>query len=142
MNPNILVSEIMTQMPVTVVSTAVLTEINRVFEEHSFHHLPVVDRGSLVGIISRQDFLQMQHVLSSGWNGTVKASSSYENFLAKDVMTEYPMCLSPDDTVGLAADIFLTNKFHALPILEDQILVGIVTSHDLLDYAFMSPIEH
>ena len=141
MNPNTLLSDIMTQMPITVNSTAALSEINRIFEENAFHHIPVVDRGALVGIISRQDFLQMQHVLSSGWNGNVRQGSGYQDFLARDIMTEYPMCLSPDDSVGLAADIFLSNKFHALPIIDEDILVGIVTAHDLIAFAYTSPIE-
>jgi acetoin utilization protein AcuB len=55
-------------------------------------------------------------------------------------MTKYPLQLSPDDTVGLAADIFLANKFHALPIVDDGQLVGIVTAHDLLSYSFSSPV--
>ena len=54
------------------------------------------------------------------------------------------MQLEPDDTIGLAADIFLANKFHALPVVEDERLVGIVTTHDLLKYSFtavMEPLE-
>ncbi len=46
-----------------------------------------------------------------------------------------------DTCYGLAADIFLANKFHALPIVEDGILIGLVTSHDLLQYSFESPVE-
>ncbi len=46
------------------------------------------------------------------------------------------MVLEPEDTVGLAADIFLANKFHALPIVEDDVLTGILTIHDLLAYSY------
>jgi len=141
MNPNTLLGDIMTQMPITVTSVTTLPEINRIFEEHSFHHLPVVDHAKLTGIISRQDFLQVKHVLSSGWNRGVSHNDGFHSFVARDCMTEYPMCLAPDDTVGLAADIFLSNKFHALPIIEEDVLVGIVTAHDLISYAFESPIE-
>lgn len=52
-------------------------------------------------------------------------------------MTPYPIQLDPDDSIGLAIDIFLANKFHALPIVEDGALLGIVTTHDLLEYAFV-----
>ena len=54
-------------------------------------------------------------------------------------MTEFPMHLDPEDSIGLAADTFLANKFHALPIVEDQVLVGLITTHDLLKYSFESP---
>jgi CBS domain-containing protein len=60
---------------------------------------------------------------------------------AEQFMTKYPVQLDPDDSIGLAADIFLANKFHALPIVEDGVLVGLVTSHDLLQYSFSSPVE-
>jgi len=54
---------------------------------------------------------------------------------ARDIMTAAPLFLDPDDTVGLALDIFLANKFHALPVVEDNILMGILTTHDILAYS-------
>jgi acetoin utilization protein AcuB len=51
-------------------------------------------------------------------------------------MTPEPIVVDPDDSIGLAADIFLVNTLHALPVVEDNRLVGIITTHDLLKYAF------
>ena len=141
MDPNMLLSEIMTTMPVTIDASTALPEISRVFEEHTFHHLPVLDQGNLVGIISRQDFLRFEHALSVDWSGRMSVPGSFQDFLARDFMTEYPLSLAPDDTIGLAADIFLSNKFHAVPVVEDELLVGIVTSHDLIAYAYASPVK-
>jgi CBS domain-containing protein len=141
MNPNALLSEIMTPMPVTINPGTKLTEIYSIFKYNSFHHIPVIELGRLVGIISREDFVQIEHVLTTNWSGNGNGGNSFENFHAEDIMTDYPMHLGPDDTIGLAADIVLTNKFHALPIIEDDILVGIVTSHDLIAFAFSSPLE-
>jgi len=141
MNPNALLSEIMTPLPVTIKPCTKLTDIYTIFKSHSFHHIPVIDQGLLVGIISRVDFVQIEHVLTTDWAGNNGGGHSFENFHAEDIMTDYPMHLGPDDTIGLAADIVLTNKFHALPIIEDDMLVGIVTSHDLIAYAFASPLE-
>lgn len=141
MNPNTQLAEIMTPMPITIHPKAILTDIYKIFEAHSFHHIPVIDMGRLVGIISREDFLQIEHVLTTNWEGNLDTGHTYESFMAEDIMTEYPMHLRPEDTIGLAADIVLSNKFHALPILEDEMLVGIVTSHDLIAYAFASPVE-
>ena len=141
MNPNASVAEIMTIMPQTVKPSTSASEIGRLFELNSFHHLPVTDNGALVGIISKQDFLRIQHTLSFNWKNSREFDSDFEDFLARDIMTEAPMHLNPDDTIGLAADIFLANKFHALPILDDKVLVGIVTAHDIIAYAFKSPVE-
>ena len=141
MNPNITVQEIMTANPVTVQPNSTLGEVRELFSRNSFHHVPVTGpNGNLVGIISREDFFKVAYVLSVEATRAANTKSRFQHLLAEDIMTKYPLQLSPDDTVGLAADIFLANKFHALPIVEDGQLVGIVTAHDLLSYSFSSPI--
>lgn len=139
MNPDIPLSEIMTQNLITVNPDTPIAQIHEIFGTYTFHHIPVLDKGMLIGIVSKQDFLQVRHALRHSWDGELTNDDWYQNFVAEDIMTEYPMHLSPDDSVGLAADIFLANKFHALPILDDTELVGIVTAHDLISYAFASP---
>ncbi|MFT4759593.1 MAG: acetoin utilization protein AcuB [Paraglaciecola sp.] len=60
---------------------------------------------------------------------------------AKNIMSQYPTTLNPADTIGLAADIFLAKKYHALPIVKEEKLLKMVTVHDLLAYAFGKAIE-
>lgn len=141
MNPNIAVQEIMTTNPVTVLPSASLNEVREMFARHAFHHLPVAGGGGeLVGIISREDFYKVAYVLSVETTRNASAKSHFQHLSAEDIMTKYPLQLGPDDSIGLAADIFLANKFHALPIVEEGQLVGIVTSHDLLAHCFASPL--
>ena len=126
----------MTTELVTVAPNDYLARVTKIFESNSFHHIPVVADGNrLVGIISKEDFQKMNFYFfdkMAGENG-VKAK---EGLTARDIMTPYPLSIDPDDTIGLAADIFLANRFHALPVIEDKELVGLVTSHDLIEYAF------
>jgi len=68
--------------------------------------------------------------------GKTYSKKTYNNIFAKDIMTENPVFLNPEDSIGLAADLFLENIYHAIPIMEDGVLVGIITTHDLLAYAF------
>ena len=56
-----------------------------------------------------------------------------------DIMTTKVVTLDPDDSIGLAADIFLANRFHALPIVEGKNLVGILTTYDLIKFCFQEP---
>lgn len=129
----------MTTSLVTVSPDATASRIKELFESNGFHHLPVVDRGeNLVGIISKEDFLTLSYVLSLKTTGPTWSDKEYESLRAGDFMTSYPLSLDPEDTIGLAADIFLANKFHALPIVEDGQLVGLVTTHDLLKFGFNS----
>ena len=51
-------------------------------------------------------------------------------------MTKNPISVRSDDTLGLAADIFEANSFRALPVVDENELVGIVTPYDLMRYAF------
>lgn len=142
MNPNLPIQSIMTSELVTVKANEPLPIIRAIFDKHKFHHLPVIgESGNLLGIISREDFHKVAYVLSIDGDRGFDSLRKFEVLVAEDIMTKYPLHLDPDDTIGLAADIFLANKFHALPIVEDGKLVGMVTSHDLLAYSFNSPVE-
>lgn len=131
------VDQIMTPQPVTVKPDTPLADIKQLFDQNEFHHLPVVNDGNqLAGIISRKDLQKTYQLLSKETTGATLTKMEMNFWRAKNIMTEYPLVLAPDDTVGLAADIFLANKFHALPIVDDNELLGIVTSHDLLALAY------
>jgi len=131
------VSEIMTRGVTSVNPDASLSDVLTIFEDHPFHHIPVVAGGKLQGIISKSDFYRVSHVLQISWDGQAKLNGREQRqFLAQDIMTKQPLELQPEDTIGLAADIILSNKFHALPVVSDGRLVGILTAHDLLEYAY------
>ncbi|MBK6949193.1 MAG: CBS domain-containing protein [Haliscomenobacter sp.] len=141
MNPNRPIREIMTTDLVTVSPEASAKAIKAIFDRHDFHHLPVVGKGDrLIGIISKTDFFKLSYLLSLRTTGRTWTENEYQTLCAKDLMTKYPLSLDPEDTIGLAADIFLANKFHALPILEEERLVGLITTHDLLFFSYNSPI--
>lgn len=141
MNPNNPISSIMTTNMITVRPGDTARKIREVFKNHSFHHIPVTDEGDkLVGIISKEDFFRIAYLLSLDSTGRTYTNKVYEHMTAEQFMTKYPVQLDPDDSIGLAADIFLANKFHALPIVDEGLLVGLVTSHDLLQYSFASPV--
>lgn len=139
MNPNTPIESIMSTRLVTVRPPTPLEEVAGIFAKNTFHHLPVTDgQGILVGIISRQDFAKANYLLASKGD---KSPSKLSGICAADLMSIYPMSLLPEDSIGLAADIFLANKFHALPVLEGGILVGLITTHDLIAHCFNSPLQ-
>jgi CBS domain-containing protein len=49
-------------------------------------------------------------------------------------MVRKPTCISPDTMIKEAAEIFLKAEFHALPVVEKNKLVGILTTTDLIKY--------
>lgn len=128
MNPYQAISTIMTKKPVCVLEDDSCQKVQAIFSEKSIHHIPVLNlNDEIVGIISREDMAKL--IQSKG--------AELDSLEVQTIMTAHPGTLSPEDTIGFAADIFLVNKYHALPIIDDDNrLVGIVTSHDLLKYAF------
>ena len=144
MNTNLPVRDIMSTPVVTVTPDASVLEVKNILDKQKFHHIPVVENGGLLqGIITKSDILHFAFLLSLRSSGPTWMKKALLAAKAKDIMTKNPLSLDPEDTIGLAADIFLANKFHALPVVEADILVGIITAHDLLMCGFgpMAPMS-
>ncbi len=139
MNIQTPVSEIMTTQLITAKADELVIKVKSLFKENNIHHIPVVDElDQLLGIISKEDFLKLSYYVSLDTGEKSFSEKWYDNTKANEIMTEYPVTLDMEDTVGLAADIFMANKFHALPVIENNQLVGIVTTHDILLFAFQN----
>ena len=137
MNSNTPVSSVMTEFTLSIKAEDNFNTIQKIFKEYLFHHLPVVDeKHKVIGIISKTDMHSFFKQLTRNSSGRAYSLLTMDSTKAKDIMTEDPMVVEPEDTIGLAADIFMANTIHALPVVENDKLVGIVTSHDLLRYAF------
>jgi CBS domain-containing protein len=141
MNAELPVDNIMTRPVVTIKPETQLNRIHDLFEENRFHHLVVMDHGQVVGMVSKSDYLKVQYMVSHGWNGQSGVQDRYADLRAKHIMTPNPLQVELGDSIGLAADIFRANHLHALPVMDGEELAGILTAHDLLNYAFKEPID-
>lgn len=138
MKENTLVSDIMTRYLVTVTPNTTAKKIREIFETHDMHHLPVVESGKLRGIISEVDVLKITHCI-----GLLRSKQDIQfnddilnSVLAEEIMTANTVTVTIDDPVSKAAALFSSNKFHALPVVEGEKLVGILTTYDLIEYAY------
>jgi acetoin utilization protein AcuB len=136
MDTSIAVADVMTRQVVTIRPDTRIDKIHDLFEKNTFHHIPVVEHARLVGIISKTDYVKIRHMLATTWGGITIVQDMYKDICAGDIMTQEPLKIESSDEIGLAADIFLTNALHALPVVDDGELVGIITSHDLLKHAY------
>ena len=127
------VSTIMTNNPVRLSPFDPLVKVKSIFEKMNIHHIPVVDEGKLVGIVSKTDFLFFKR----GFNNTNVIQKMEEirlnNYVVKDIMTTGLAKLEPDDKINVALEIFKKNIFHAIPVVDDGRLVGILTTHDIIN---------
>lgn len=120
-----LVKEVM-RKPVTVVPVeATLGEANELMLSRSFRHLPVVDQGRLVGVLTDRD---IRYATSSLCPMPRSAGDSVA--LA---MSRHPLTADPLDPMEDAARIMREHKIGCLPVLDGGELVGILTGMDLLD---------
>mgnify|MGYP001446280829 CR=1 FL=1 len=100
-------------------------------------HLPVLNEGELVGIVSQRDMFRSAAVTALGFAvDTQKAL--VKTIRIKEIMTEKVVTISPDATVKEAARIMIDKKIGCLPVVEGMKLIGIITETDILRYV----VEH
>ena len=126
------VSELMTKKLITVNPEDKLRVVKEIFDSNNIHHIPVVRYRKIVGIISKADLL---YYLKGMGNSGYKDALNEERLqlaTAEDIMTTGLGKLEPTDRIDVALDVFLKNIFHALPVVENDELVGIITTHDII----------
>jgi acetoin utilization protein AcuB len=104
-------------------------------EEHRINHLPVVQAGRLVGIVTDRDLrdaprvVQIASAEASGQRGKVDP----DQIPVEAVMSSNVITLRPTDTIDEAARVMLKERFGALLVTENGALRGILTRSDLLE---------
>jgi acetoin utilization protein AcuB len=127
------VRDYMTRHPVMVEPTMSIVEAQGIMAEAKVRHLPVIETGKrLVGLVTRQKMRIPPTELASlnVWEITRFLS----NLTVKDVMVKQKdlVTIGPDATLEEAAQLMVQNKIGCLPVLEEGIVVGIITETDLL----------
>lgn len=139
------ISRIMTRKPETVKPSDTMEDVRKIFEKRGFHHIPVIQEGKLVGLVSYTDYLQLIRSIFDNTQEVRLNEKVLHATVVEDVMTKNILCLSENDTVENALLIFKTNQFHSLPVVDaQQRLVGIITTYDLmkvLEKVFAGPAE-
>ncbi|MBS3783321.1 MAG: CBS domain-containing protein [Anaerolineae bacterium] len=128
-----LVKDYMTRHPVMVEPTMSIVEAQRIMAETKVRHLPVVETGKrLVGLVTRQTLRIPPTELASlnVWEITRFLS----DLKLQDVMVKRENVIVTEPNVALeeAAEIMIRNKIGALPVLEDGVVVGIITEIDMM----------
>ena len=128
------IRQIMTQNPIVLNQNDGLAESEKLFKEHKMRHLPIVSGEKIVGILSMTDLARISFVDSYDPNNFEVDTAVYSLFSLEQIMVRNPQCIPPTTTVKEAAEIFLKAEFHALPVVEDEKLIGIITTTDLIQY--------
>jgi len=129
-----LVTDFMTKNPRTISADLNLKELKGEFQNISFRHLPVMEGNKLVGIISKTDFEKILEGARLGNNSQEDIEKILKSTKVEKVMTRNPFSVPPDTPLKEVAEVFHQNVFHAIPVMENGKLVGIISHHDIFYY--------
>ena len=127
------VADIMTHSVVTLYEEDDLENVAEAMEKFRFGHVPVVDDGKLVGLITLRE---LSAVFSSRLDPTarVRDDALRKAVFVRDVMTVDVRTVHPDTPILDAARMMRDARLGCLPVVDrDGTLVGIVTATDMLD---------
>ena len=128
------VSTIMTKNVIKLSLKDDLTKAEKLFKHNKIRHIPVVDGNKIVGILSYTDLLRISFVDAVDDESDTVDAMVYNMFTVEQVMAKKLITISPETTIRETAEILSKKEFHALPVCEGELLVGIVTTTDLIKY--------
>ena len=124
------IASIMTKDVVSVSPDQKIIDVNHIYEKKKFHHhIPVTENNKLVGMISLIDF--MYHIKGAGLDDN---NPVYSELFVKDIMTQKPYASSLNTSIENIASVLAKGDYHAIPIVDDGHLVGIVSTADVIRY--------
>ena len=128
------VTTIMTQNVVTLKKKDSLETAEKLFKKHHIRHIPVVSGSTIIGMLSYTDLLRISFADSAFDDDDYVDSVVYNMFTIEQVMVKKIVSVKPSDSIKDVAEILSKSEFHALPVVDNNNLVGIVTTTDLINY--------
>ena len=132
------VRDVMTWNVVTVPSDTPIMEARKIMDAHNIRRLPVLDRGKLVGMVSKE------RITRTAPSPATSLSVWEINYLlakmtVKEVMGKNPVTVDPEMSVEAAIALAQKRGVGALPVLENHKLIGIATTNDFF-YKILNPV--
>jgi CBS domain-containing protein len=119
--PTILVKDIMTRSLISVDSSATVNEAAKLMEKAKVGSVLIMEKNVPIGIMTDRDFAIR-----------IAAHAYPIHTKVKQVMSSPLVHVSPNDEVWVAADLMYTRKIRRLPVLDEDVLLGIVTATDFV----------
>ena len=133
-----LVKDIMTTNVVTISSSTPVMEARKLMEVHKIRRLPVVDKGKVIGVVSKNSARRAgpsEATSLSVWEiNYLMAKMTVKEILKKEIVT-----VSPDCTVESAIATAQEHGVGALLVIDGDMLVGVLTTNDFF-YKILNPL--
>jgi acetoin utilization protein AcuB len=122
----------MTTEVITLTPDQTLLKVLTLMQQKRIRHLPVIQQGKLVGIVTEKD------VRKAGASDSTSLSVFELNYLLDQIkvsnfMTKKVITVTPDEPIEVAAKLIYDHKIGALPVVDQNQLVGLITSSDILE---------
>jgi acetoin utilization protein AcuB len=112
----------MTRTPHTISARQTLAEAHQAMRERGVRHLPVVESGRLVGVVSQRDLYLLE---------TLRGVDVGRE-LVEEAMTDEPFVVAPDASLEEVAEVMASRKHGSALVVESATVIGIFTSTDAL----------
>ena len=126
-----IVKEVMSKNPVTIGPATKLRALNELMKANNVRHVPVVKNGKMIGIVTEKDIRYAMipekipgKKVPQGWN--------LDHLKVQDIMKDKTITIAQEAQVEEAARIIYGLKVHALPVMKNDKLVGIISVMDIL----------
>jgi len=128
------ISEIMSTNIIAVNRDDDLETAELLFKKHKIRHIPVVNGDVIIGMLSYSDLLRISFADAVFEDESEVDALVYNMFTIDQVMVKHVVTVPAVATIKEVAEILSKNEFHALPVVDEGNLVGIVTTTDLINY--------
>ena len=128
------VSKIMTKELVTLCLRDDLYKAEKLFKEHHIRHIPIVKNRHIVGMLSLSDLQRISFLDSYDANEITIDNAIYNMLSIEQIMVKNLIMVNSNISIKSVVEILSKNEFHALPVVDNDLLVGIVTTTDILRY--------
>ncbi|MDH4123039.1 MAG: CBS domain-containing protein [Thermoplasmata archaeon] len=124
------ISEFMTRNVISIDPNAPLERLNRIFEEHNFNAVPVIENNKLIGVVNKVDFMT---VFRKSMNRDFKIYRELMQLPVKEVMRQAVIALNPEDTIEKALEYMIGFRLRGIPVVNvKKDILGIVSRNDIV----------
>jgi acetoin utilization protein AcuB len=120
----------MTRDPVVITPDTLVMEANRMMNQYKIHHLPVVKKGKLVGIVTRRKVLEASPSAATSLS-IHELSYLLANMKVEEIMERNVVAVAPDARVEEAVLLAYQKGIGSIPVVEGGKLVGIATATEI-----------
>ncbi len=127
------IKDVMTRNPVIADSETLVLDAQKIMKENNIRRLPIVDKGKLVGIVTKHDLLEASPSPATSLS-VFELNYLLAKMKVKEIMKKNPVTITPDTPFEEALRLGQEKKIGSFPVVENGKVVGITTESDIIRF--------